>query len=379
MPPAISTAPVGSAEEPRTAAPASHFLGWDHLELFVGNARAFSHLLAAGFGFSYLGYAGPETGRRDAASYLLGQGDVRLLVTAGLDPSSPICDHVRRHGDGVGRLVVSVDDVEAVVDAVVAGGGMPPERPLEPADGDGRRRAEIAFYGDTRLVFAERPAGGRASALSGDGLPDPAVGLPVGLASVDHVVGNVEQGRLDWWVAWCRRVLGLEVMRQFAADQISTEYSALRSTVVHDRRRVTMPINEPAPGRRKSQIAEYLESYGGPGVQHVALATADIVASVDELRRRGVRFLTPPASYYEDARRRCPDLDVAWGDLERLGILVDVDDDDHLLQVFTETVSDRPTLFVEVIERRGATGFGDGNFKALFEAIERQQARRGNL
>ena len=199
------------------------------------------------------------------------------------------------------------------------------------------------------------------------------------MSSVDHVVGNVEEGKLDQWVEWYEKALGFTEMRHFEADQISTEFSALRSTVVWNGSSVTMPINEPAPGRRKSQIQEYLETYGGPGVQHVAMATPDIVRAVDELRRRGVRFLVPPAAYYENARARCDELELPWADLERLGILVDIDDGGYLLQVFTENLSDRPTLFAEIIQREGATGFGEGNFKALFEAIEIEQARRGNL
>ena len=205
------------------------------------------------------------------------------------------------------------------------------------------------------------------------------VGDPVGLDSIDHVVANVEIGRLDEWAAWYATVFGFTEMRHFDADQISTDYSALRSTVMWNGGNLKLPINEPAPGLKRSQIQEYLDFYHGPGVQHIALATVDIVRSVDELKRRGVRFLVPPPSYYEDARSRCGGLDLPWRELERLGILVDVDGGGYLLQVFTETLMDRPTLFLEVIQREGATGFGEGNFKALFEAIEREQARRGNL
>ncbi len=364
------------------AAPVELLTGWDHVELWVGNAKAVSHFLQAGFGFGCVAYAGPETGVPDRVSYLLEQGSVRLLVSAGLDEKSEIACHVFRHGDGVRTVAFNATDVDAAFEAAVRQGAQPIDRPSDHTDSTGwLRAASIATYGTTRHTFVDRQAydGPFAPGFATDGLPQVLSGEPVGLASIDHVVANVEPGRLDEWVEWYAKVFGFTELRHFDADQISTDYSALRSTVMWNGGDIKLPINEPAPGLRRSQIQEYLDAYHGPGVQHIALSTPDIIRSVDELRRRGVRFLVPPPTYYEDARSRCGDLDLAWDDLERLGILVDVDGGGYLLQVFTETLMDRPTLFLEMIQREGATGFGEGNFKALFEAIEREQARRGNL
>jgi len=364
------------------AAPADLITGWDHLELWVGNARAAAQLLMSGFGFTCASYAGPETGVRDRVSYVLEQGCVRLVVTAGLASGSEVTAHVARHGDGVRRLGLATGRVDDAFESSVEAGAPPLAPPSDHLDADGAvRDATIGVFGSTELAFVDRSAyrGGFAPGFSCEDVPVVAAGDPVGLERIDHVVGNVEEGRLDDWVDWYRRVLGFREMRHFDADQISTEFSALRSTVMWNGDNVVMPLNEPAQGRRRSQIQEFLDSYSEPGVQHIALHTTDIVRAVDAMRRRGVRFLSPPATYYEDARRRCGDIDVPWSELQRLGVLVDVDGGGHLLQVFTETLSDRPTLFVEVIQREGATGFGEGNFKALFEAIERDQARRGNL
>jgi 4-hydroxyphenylpyruvate dioxygenase len=366
---------------PRTA-PAQLLQGWDHLEFWVGNARAVAHFFMSGFGFACTGYAGPETGVPDRVSYVLEQGQVRFVVTGGLTADSPVAAHVLRHGDGVRNLVWTVADVDAAFEAAVLRGAPVVSEPRDDAGDAGVvRSAAIATYGETRHVFVDRARyrGLFGPGVSGERLPAVGIGSTVGLDHIDHVVGNVEEGRLDEWVAWYERVLGFRQMKHFDADAISTEYSALRSTVVWNGATVVMPLNEPAEGRRKSQIQEYLETYAGPGVQHIALATADIVTAVDALKARGVRFLVPPATYYDDAKVRCAGLDVPWADLERLGILVDVDAGGHLLQVFTENVTDRPTVFIEVIQREGASGFGEGNFKALFEAIEREQARRGNL
>jgi 4-hydroxyphenylpyruvate dioxygenase len=367
-------------------APADLLRGWDHLELWVGNARAVTHFLTAGFGFECVAYAGPETGQRDRASYLLQQGRIRLVVTAGLGSDtadSPIAAHVQRHGDGVRTVAFAVTDVDAAFDAATARGAAPVTPPAADTDEHGTvRSATIAVYGETRHAFIDRSryTGPFAPGFSRTtDLPQPQAERPVGLDHFDHVVGNVEEGRLDQWVEWYETVLGFTQMKHFDADQISTEFSALRSTVVWNGRDVTMPINEPAPGRKKSQIQEYLDSYAGPGVQHIALATPDIVTAVAELKRRGIRFLVPPEAYYEDTRVRCGEFDLPWDELARLGILVDKDGGGYLLQVFTETLGDRPTLFLEIIQREGATGFGEGNFKALFEAMEREQARRGNL
>jgi 4-hydroxyphenylpyruvate dioxygenase len=361
---------------------ASRLLGWDHLEWWVGNARAVTAWLTSGYGFEVVAYAGPETGVPDRVSYVLGQGDVRFVVTAGLSPDSEVAQHVLRHGDGIRHLAWRVDDAyETATLAAAKGAAVVAEPSRVTGDAGSVTTAAIATYGETRHLFVDRSgwSGAWGPGFSADRLPPRPAGDPVGCRAIDHVVGNVEQGRLDEWVAWYREVLGFSEMRHFDADQISTQYSALRSTVVHNGAGIVMPINEPAPGLKKSQIEEYLDAYRGPGVQHIALATPDIVTSVSAMRSRGVRFLQMPATYYEDARKRVQGFDLPWSELERLDIEVDVDAGGYLLQIFTETVTDRPTLFVEIIQREGATGFGEGNFKALFEAIEREQARRGNL
>jgi 4-hydroxyphenylpyruvate dioxygenase len=361
---------------------ASRLLGWDHLEWWVGNARAVTAWLTSGFGFEVMAYAGPETGVHDRASYVLAQGDVRFVISAGLGPDSEVTRHVLQHGDGIRHLAWRVDDAyETAMLAAARGAAIVADPRRVTGDAGSVTTAAIAAYGETRHLFIERSDwhGVWGPGYTAEGLPTRPAGDPVGCQSIDHVVGNVEEGRLDDWVSWYREVLGFAEMRHFDANQISTRYSALRSTVLHNGAGIIMPINEPAPGLRKSQITEYLEAYGGAGVQHIALATPDIVTSVGAMRRRGVRFLQMPTTYYEDARRRVQGFDLPWADLQRLDIEVDVDAGGYLLQIFTETVTDRPTLFVEIIQREGATGFGEGNFKALFEAIEREQARRGNL
>ena len=373
-----STATVGA---PRVA---SLIKGWDHLEWWVGNARAVTGWLCSAFGFEVLAYAGPETGVADRVSYVLGQGGVRFVVTAGLGPDSEITQHVLLHGDGIRHLAWKTDDAYAAATAAAARGATVVAEPASVSgDAGSVTTASIAAYGETRHLFVDRSgwsdAGGWGPGFTADRLPRKPEGAPVGLTYIDHVVGNVEEGRLDDWVAWYEEVLGFTQMRHFDADQIATQYSALRSTVMHNGAGVVMPINEPAPGLKKSQITEYLEAYRGPGVQHIALGTADVVGSVAAMRSRGVRFLEMPAAYYEDAKVRVKGYDLPWDALEKLDIEVDVDSGGYLLQIFTETVTDRPTLFVEIIQREGATGFGEGNFKALFEAIEREQARRGNL
>ena len=363
--------------------PAARLLGWDCIELWVGNARTTAGFLMSAFGFACTAYAGPETGVRHKASYVLEQNDVRLVVSAALQADSPIAAHVRTHGDGVHDLAWLVDDARAAFSAALSRGARAVREPWEEKDDHGELvLAQIATYGETVHTLVDRShySGSRLEpGYETDHLPPTPVGPPVGIEAIDHVVGNVEQGRLGDWVRFYAEVIGLEPMMHFSEDQISTEYSALASTVVWDGKRIVMPINEPATGRRKSQIQEYLEAYDGPGVQHIALRTQDIVATVDALAARGVRFMQVPGTYYDEARRRLAGVELPWKDLQRLGILVDRDQGGHLLQIFTETVTDRPALFFEVIERRGARGFGDGNFKALFEAIERDQARRGNL
>jgi 4-hydroxyphenylpyruvate dioxygenase len=364
-------------------APATHLLGWDCVEWWVGNARAFSAFLMGSFGFTCTAYAGPETGVRDKASYVLEQGDVRFVVSGALDADSPIAQHVRAHGDGVHDLAWLVDDADAAYALATARGARGVRTPWTESDELGSLRlAQIGTYGETVHTFVDRrryQAGRLEPGYADENLPPAPVGPAVGLRGIDHVVGNVELGRLDDWVHFYSDVLGFRQLVHFDDAQISTEYSALMSTVVWDGTKIVMPINEPAEGRKKSQIQEYIETYDGPGVQHIALRTDDIVATVDALRARGVRFMQVPPSYYDEARARLAGVDLPWEDLERLHVLADRDEDGHLLQIFTETVTDRPTVFFEIIERRGARGFGEGNFKALFEAIERDQARRGNL
>jgi 4-hydroxyphenylpyruvate dioxygenase len=361
---------------------AQQILGWDHLEWWVGNARAMTAWLTGGFGFEVIAYRGPETGVKDRVSYVLASGETRFVVTSGLDPDGEVGRHVLRHGDGIRHLAWRVDDAASAARTAAEQGATVVADPVnEDGDAGSVTTAAIATYGETRHLFVDRTGwhGGWGPGFTDARLPARPAGAPVGTCAIDHVVGNVEQGRLDEWVEFYREVLGFSEMRHFDAEQISTQYSALRSTVVHNGAGVVMPINEPAPGLRKSQIEEYLDAYRGPGVQHIALSTPEILASVAAMKDRGVRFLDMPDTYYDDARRRVSGFDLDWASLQRLGIEVDVDSGGYLLQVFTETVADRPTIFIEIIQRKGASGFGEGNFKALFEAIEREQARRGNL
>jgi len=364
---------------PAVAAP--RLGGIDHVEFWVGNARASAAFFAGCYGFDIVAYAGPETGVADRVSYVLTQGDIRFVVTAGIVPSSPIVAHVAAHGDGVRDVAFVVDNAAAAYGAATARGVLGVEGPHVVSDASGRIvRASVATYGETRHTFVERDDY-RGLFAPGYGAPPVVapVGSPVGLTRIDHVVANVELGNLEQWVDFYARVFGFDQMVHFDDDTISTEYSALMSTVVWDGSKVVLPINEPAEGRRKSQIEEFLDFYGGPGVQHIALGTDDIVTAVRSLRDRGVRFLRVPATYYEDAKTRMAGIDLPWEALADLGILVDRDHEGYLLQVFTETMGDRPTLFFEIIQREGSRGFGAGNFKALFEAIEREQERRGNL
>ncbi len=357
--------------------------GWDALELYVGNAKQAAYFYEHAFGFTPTAYAGPETGVRDRASYVLEQNEIRLVLTSGLDPESEIARFACAHGDGVKDVSLRVPNAaNAFAEAVARGArGVAEPRRLEDEHGS-VELATIATYGDTVHTFVER------SAYTGPYLPgyvstasNGSAASGIGLQSIDHVVGNVELGRMDEWVSFYERTMGFTELIHFSDEAISTEYSALMSKVMTGGEgKIKFPINEPAEGRRKSQIEEYLDFYGGPGVQHLALATEDIVRTVDGLRERGVRFLVAtPGAYYEDAARRVGSIDQSWADLQRLGILADRDDEGYLLQIFTATAQDRPTLFFEVIERHGSRGFGEGNFKALFEAIEREQALRGNL
>ena len=370
---------LSGATSPTTAAP--RLGGIDHIEFWVGNARASAAFLASAFGFDIVAYAGPETGVADRASYVLVQGDIRFVLTAGLDPASSIVTHVAAHGDGVRDIAFVVESAAAAHAAATDRGATGVAAPETVSDPSGRIvRATVAAYGDTRHTFVEREdyLGPFAPGYEPSELRRP-VGPAVGLGRIDHVVANVELGKLEHWVNYYARVFGFDQMIHFDDDTISTEYSALMSTVVWDGSKVVLPINEPAEGRRKSQIEEFLDCYGGPGVQHIALRTDDIVASVRALRDRGVRFLRVPPTYYADARERMAGIDLPWEALAELGILADRDQEGYLLQVFTETIGDRPTLFFEIIQREGSRGFGAGNFKALFEAIEREQERRGHL
>jgi 4-hydroxyphenylpyruvate dioxygenase len=356
--------------------------GWDHVELWVGNAKQAAYFYEHALGFAPVAYAGPETGVRDRASYVLEQGGIRLVVTSGLRADSEICREAAAHGDGVKDIALRVPDAaEAYRLAVERGAeGVADLTSLE--DEHGRvRLSSIATYGHVVHTFVERhdysgPYLPGYVSLSANGAADRGVGL----IALDHVVGNVELGKMNVWVEFYERVLGFENIIHFTEENIHTEYSALMSKVMADGEgKIKFPINEPAEGKRKSQIDEYLEFNEGPGVQHIAMQSRDIVATVQALQERGMVFLGTPDAYYESVGERVGEIEEDWADLRRLKILADRDEDGYLLQIFTKNAQDRPTLFFEVIERHGARGFGEGNFKALFEAIEREQALRGNL
>jgi 4-hydroxyphenylpyruvate dioxygenase len=356
--------------------------GTDHIELYVGNARQSSYYYRSAFGFSLVAYAGLETGVRDRASYVLQQGKVRLVLTTPLTPDHPIADHIRTHGDGVRDLALWVDDAESAYRETTRRGAKGVLEPTVFSDESGSvKKSAIAIYGDTIHSFVERKDY-RGAFLPGfravEG-PDP-VAKPVGLKFVDHCVGNVGIGDMDRWVGFYMNVMGFRMFKHFDDADISTEYSALMSKVMtNGNERIKFPINEPAPGRRKSQIEEYLEYYRSPGVQHIAMATDDILRTVGALRDRGIDFLRVPSAYYDELQARVGKIDEPVDELKKLGILVDRDDEGYMLQVFSKPVEDRPTLFFEFIQRKGSRSFGKGNFKALFESIEREQELRGNL
>jgi 4-hydroxyphenylpyruvate dioxygenase len=355
--------------------------GWDAVTWACGNATMTAAWYQSVFGMALEAYSGPETGNRDHHAYVLRSGTIRFVVKGAASPGSWIADHHRRHGDGVIDVALEVPDVDKCVAQARRTGAKVVDEPHDVSDEHGTvRLASIAAYGETVHTLVDR------SRYNGPYLPGYVArsaphAEPV-FAALDHVVGNVELGKMDEWVEFYNRVMGFTNMAEFIGDDIATNYSALMSKVVASgNHRVKFPLNEPAPARKKSQIDEYLEFYDGPGVQHLALATPDILATVDTLRERGVQFLSTPDSYYtgEQLRARIGQVRVPVEELRKRGILVDRDEDGYLLQIFTKPVGDRPTVFFEFIERHGSLGFGKGNFKALFEAIEREQERRGNL
>lgn len=357
-------------------------LGWDHVELWVGNAKQAAYFYEGAFGFTRTAYSGPECGVRDRASYVLEQGEIRLVLTSALREDHEITRHNARHGDGVRDIALTVPDATEAYRQAVQRGARGVREPTTLEDEHGTVEvAAIATYGDTIHTFVER------SGYEGAFLPgfvsvstNGQTRGDAGLVNIDHIVGNVELGRMDQWVEFYERVFGMTNILHFGDEQIHTEYSALMSKVMSDGEgKIKFPINEPAEGKRKSQIEEYIEFYNGAGAQHIALASTDIVATVENLKSRGCLFLDTPDTYYEEAPDRVGEIDEDYAELREHKILVDRDEDGYLLQIFTKTAQDRPTLFFEVIERHGARGFGDGNFKALFEAIEREQALRGNL
>jgi 4-hydroxyphenylpyruvate dioxygenase len=356
--------------------------GTDYVEFWVGNAKQAAYFYRAAFGMELVAYRGPETGTRETASYVLQQGRIRFVLTSALRGDHEISSHVRRHGDGVRDIALMVDDAEAAWRETVRRGAESVHEPRTMEDAFGRLRyAAIATYGETIHTFIER------NAYAGPFLPgfrvieEPdTVARPVGLRYIDHMVGNVGWGEMNRWVDFYRNVMGFRLYQHFDDKDISTEYSALMSKVMaNGNGRVKFPINEPAEGRRKSQIEEYLDFYAGPGVQHIAMATDDIIDTVSRLRNQGIEFLRVPQTYYEDLQQRVGRIDEPVDKLAELGVLVDRDDEGYMLQIFTKPVEDRPTVFYEIIQRKGSRSFGKGNFRALFEAIEREQAARGNL
>jgi 4-hydroxyphenylpyruvate dioxygenase len=355
--------------------------GTDHVEFYVGNARQAAYFYRAAFGMSLVAYAGPETGQRDRASYVLQQDKVRFVLTTALRTDSEIARHVHIHGDGVRAIALWVDDARQSWLETTNRGARSIQEPTDFSDADGRvTTSSIAAYGDTIHTFVDRTHYTGTFFPGYQKIEHDDIARPVGLLHIDHIVGNVGWNSMNKWVDFYRDVMGFGLYQHFDDNDISTEYSALMSKVMaNGNGYVKFPINEPAEGRRKSQIEEYLDFYGGPGVQHMALATNDILATVARMKQQGVSFLTVPHSYYTDLQNRIGKIDEPIEDLEKLGILVDRDNEGYMLQIFTRPVEDRPTVFYEIIQRKGSRSFGKGNFKALFEAIEREQALRGNL
>ena len=374
----MATATLPNATETHDVFPIN---GTDYVEFYVGNAKQAAHYYQSAFGFQLIGYRGPETGVRDRASYLLTQSKIRLVLTSALGPEGPIAEHVHRHGDGVRDIALWVEDARDAYRKAIERGARSVQEPTVLRDDGGEVvLAAIGIYGDTIHSLVERRN------YTGLFLPGFVAKTwhhqprATGLLYVDHCVGNVELGQMNRWVEFYEKVMGFKNLISFDDEDISTEYSSLMSKVMSNgNERIKFPINEPAKGKKKSQIDEYLDYYRGPGVQHLALATDDIIHTVTALRDRGVEFLSVPTTYYDELQGRVGKIDEPVDVLARLGILVDRDPDGYLLQIFSKPVQDRPTLFYEIIQRKGARSFGKGNFKALFEAIEREQAARGNL
>lgn len=356
--------------------------GTDHVEFYVGNAKQSAHFYRSAFGFKFVAYCGPETGVRDRASYVLQQDKILLVLTTPMQPDHAIMNHIKLHGDGVHDIALWVDEAGTAYRETTKRGARGVMEPTTIKDEFGEvRKSAIAIYGDTIHTFVERRnyrgvfMPGYKPVESTD-----TVSRPVGLKYIDHMVGNVGWNQMNVWVKFYEDVMGFKLYQHFDDKDISTEYSALMSKVMaNGNDRIKFPINEPAHGKRKSQIEEYIEFYHGPGVQHIAMATDDIIESVSKLTSQGVQFLRVPSAYYEELTGRVGKIDEPIDELSKLGILVDRDDEGYMLQIFTKPVEDRPTLFYEVIQRKGSRSFGKGNFKALFEAIEREQALRGNL
>ncbi|TXB62297.1 4-hydroxyphenylpyruvate dioxygenase [Phaeodactylibacter luteus] len=355
--------------------------GTDYIEFYVGNAKQAAHYYQTAFGFKLVAYRGPETGSKDTASYVLEQGKIRFVLTAALSPEHEVARHVLKHGDGVKVLALWVDDARDAFEKAVARGARPYEAPKVLEDEQGKVTvATIHTYGETLHTFVERKQYEGAFLPGFQAAASPMEVQPIGLKYVDHCVGNVELGQMNEWVKFYQDVMGFKLLVTFDDKDISTQYTALMSKVVSNGNGfIKFPINEPAQGLKKSQIEEYLDYYRSAGVQHIAIATDDIIHTVDELRRRGIDFLRVPDTYYDTVMERVGEINEDLKELKRLNILIDRDEEGYLLQIFTKPVQDRPTVFYEIIQREGARSFGKGNFKALFEAIEREQELRGTL
>lgn len=355
--------------------------GTDYVEMYVGDAKKAAYYFKTAFGFQDLAYAGLETGVKDRVSYVLQQGKIRLVLTAPLVPDSDLWKHISQHGDGVKVVALWVDDARKAFEETVARGAKPYMEPVVETDEDGEVvRSGIHTYGDTVHIFVERTNYKGAFLPGYKALKSAYNPAPSGLEYIDHMVGNVDWGQMNQWCAFYNEVMGFAQLISFDDKDISTEYTALMSKVMSNGSGfVKFPINEPAEGKKKSQIEEYIDFYHGSGVQHLALATSDIIETVTDLRKRGVEFLQVPDTYYEDLTARVGNIDEELEILKKLNILVDRDDEGYLLQLFTKPIVDRPTVFIEIIQRKGAKSFGKGNFKALFESIEREQALRGTL